>query len=396
MRRVVIVGGGLGGLRAAESLRSAGYSDAITIVGDEVYLPYNRPPLSKEALAGGIDFEGLKFRRKASVDDVEWLLGTPVAVCDLSLRTVTLCDGATLEFDGLVVASGIRPRRLPIPGPTGGRYALRTATDALAVREHLKPGAAVIIMGAGFIGCEVAATAIKLGCTVHVVALDEEPMVRPLGLELGAAMRRRHEAQGVRFHLGHTIAAFSGDADVSSATLSDGTELKADLVIEAVGSVANTEWLRGNDLDLSDGLLTDSTMQVPTTLAPVVAVGDLARHPNGLFGHVPRRIEHWNMPTETARRAGPTLAALLRGEEPDRSPFLGLPAFWSDQYETKLQSFGMPGIADNAEVTSGSVDEACIIEYFDASGLVGVVGVDRTAELAPYRKALLARHEQGR
>jgi NADPH-dependent 2,4-dienoyl-CoA reductase/sulfur reductase-like enzyme len=226
-----------------------------------------------------------------------------------------------------------------------------------------------------------------------VVALDEEPMVRPLGLELGAAMRRRHEAQGVRFHLGHTIVAFSGDDDVRSATLSDGTELKADLVIEAVGSVANTEWLRGNDLDLSDGLLTDSSMHVSTPLASVVAVGDLARHPNALFGHVPRRIEHWNMPTETARRAGPTLAALLRGEEPDRAPFLGLPAFWSDQYETKLQSFGMPGIADHAEVTSGSVDESCVVEYFDESGLVGVVGVDRTAELAPYRKALLSRNE---
>ena len=300
MRSVVIVGAGLGGLRAAESLRSAGYTDSIVIVGDEVYLPYNRPPLSKEALAGGIDVEGLEFRRKASVDDVEWLLGTPVAGCDLSLRTVTLSDGATLEFDGLVVATGIRPRRLPIPGPTGGRYALRTATDALAVREHLKPGAAVIIMGAGFIGCEVAATAIKLGCTVHVVALDEEPMVRPLGLELGAAMRRRHEAQGVRFHLGRTIVAFSGDDDVRSATLSDGTELKADLVIEAVGSVANTEWLAGNDLDLSDGLLTDSAMQVPTSLAPVVAVGDLARHPNGLFGHVPRSQRSYAARSRTA------------------------------------------------------------------------------------------------
>jgi hypothetical protein len=132
-------------------------------------------------------------------------------------------------------------------------------------------------------------------------------------------------------------------------------------------------------------------MQVDTSLAPMVAVGDLARHPNALFGNVPRRIEHWNIPTETARRAGPTLASLLAGEEPDRSPFIAMPAFWSDQYETKLQSFGMPGIADRTEVASGSVDGACIIEYFDATGLVGVIGVDRTAELAPYRKALLAR-----
>ena len=391
MSGVVIVGAGLGGLRAAETLRAAGYAGAITVVGDEEYLPYNRPPLSKEALAGGIDVASLEFRRKPIVDDVRWLLGTPVVGSDLAARTVTLSDGTTLAFDGLVAASGIRPRRLPIPGPADGRFALRTAADALAVREYLTPGAVVIIMGAGFIGCEAAATAIKLGCTVHVVALDEEPMIRPLGAELGAAMRRRHEARGVHFHLGQTIDSFAGADRVRSVSLSDGTELPADIVIEAVGSVANTEWLRGNDLDLSDGLLTDSSMQVHTALAPLVAVGDLARHPNGHFGGVPRRIEHWNIPTETAKRAGPTLAAILRGEEPDRSPFLAMPAFWSDQYEFTLQSFGMPGIADRVEVVSGTVDEPCIVEYSDASGLVGVVGVDRTAEVAPYRKALLAR-----
>ena len=391
MSGVVIVGAGLGGLRAAETLRAAGYAGAITVVGDEEYLPYNRPPLSKEALAGGIDVASLEFRRKPIVDDVRWLLGTTVVGSDLAARTVTLSDGTALAFDGLVAASGIRPRRLPIPGPADGRFALRTAADALAVREYLTPGAVVIIMGAGFIGCEAAATAIKLGCTVHVVALDEEPMIRPLGAELGAAMRRRHEARGVHFHLGQTIDSFAGADRVRSVSLSDGTELPADIVIEAVGSVSNTEWLRGNDLDLSDGLLTDSSMQVHTALAPLVAVGDLARHPNGHFGGVPRRIEHWNIPTETAKRAGPTLAAILRGEEPDRSPFLAMPAFWSDQYEFTLQSFGMPGIADRVEVVSGTVDEPCIVEYSDASGLVGVVGIDRTAEVAPYRKALLAR-----
>ncbi len=391
MSGVVIVGAGLGGLRAAETLRAAGYAGAITVVGDEAYLPYNRPPLSKEALAGGIDVASLEFRRKPIVDDVRWLLGTTVVGSDLAARTVTLSDGTALAFDGLVAASGIRPRRLPIPGPADGRFALRTAADALAVREYLTPGAVVIIMGAGFIGCEAAATAIKLGCTVHVVALDEEPMIRPLGAELGAAMRRRHEARGVHFHLGQTIDSFAGADRVRSVSLSDGTELPADIVIEAVGSVSNTEWLRGNDLDLSDGLLTDSSMQVHTALAPLVAVGDLARHPNGHFGGVPRRIEHWNIPTETAKRAGPTLAAILRGEEPDRSPFLAMPAFWSDQYEFTLQSFGMPGIADRVEVVSGTVDEPCIVEYSDASGLVGVVGIDRTAEVAPYRKALLAR-----
>ncbi len=391
MSGVVIVGAGLGGLRSAEALRGAGYEGEITVVGDEPHLPYNRPPLSKEALLSGVDVEGLQFRRKATVEDVIWRLGAPAASSDLSARTVTLEDGSVLEFDGLVIASGIRPRRLPIPGPTTGRSVLRTATDAEHVRALLGPGVHVIIMGAGFIGCETAATARKLGAEVAVVAIDEQPMVRPLGAELGAGMRRRHERHGVHFHLGHTIDAFVGDDRVRSAALSDGSELPADIVIEAVGSVTNTEWLQGNGLDLSDGLLVDSAMQVDTEVAPVVAVGDIARHPNALFGDIPRRIEHWNMPTETGRRAGATLAALLAGAEPDRGPFTAMPSFWSDQYDHKLQSFGMPGIADRIELVEGEPDGPCIVEYHDASGLVGVVGVDRTQELAPYRKQLMTR-----
>ncbi|MBK9738406.1 MAG: FAD-dependent oxidoreductase [Actinobacteria bacterium] len=392
MGGVVVVGGGLGGLRAAESLRASGYAGAITVVGDEPHLPYNRPPLSKEALSGGVEIDRLLFRRKAGVDDVAWLLGRAAVASDLAAHTVTLADGASLEFDGLVIASGIRPRRLPIPGPSGGRHVLRTADDAGYLRSRMAPGTHVIIMGAGFIGCETAATARKLGCEVAIVAIDPEPMVRPLGTELGAGLRRRHEAHGVHFHLGHTIDAFHGTSyDVESVSLSDGTELPASIVIEAVGSVTNVEWLDGNGLDLSDGLLVDSAMQVDTPLAPVVAVGDIARHPNALFDGIPRRIEHWNMPTETGRRAGATLAALLGGSEPDRSPFTAMPSFWSDQYSYRLQSFGMPGIADRIVVVDGDPDGPCIVEYHDATGLIGVVGVDRTQDLVPYRKQLMSR-----
>ena len=388
---VVIVGAGLGGLRSAESLRAAGYTGPITVVGDEPYLPYNRPPLSKDALAGGIDLAGLEFRRKATVDDVEWRLGSHAASASFADHTVTLADGTVLPFDGLVIASGIRPRRLPIQGPDQGRHVLRTADDAMGLRSLLTPGSHVVIMGAGFIGCETAATARQLGAEVAVVAIDAEPMIRPLGTELGAGMRRRHEAHGVHFHLGHSIDAFAGGDRIRSVSLSNGTELPADVVIEAVGSVANTEWLAGNGLDLTDGVLVDGSMRVATDLAPVVAVGDIARHPNALFGGIARRIEHWNMPTETGRRAGATLAALLAGGEPDGAPFTAMPSFWSDQYDYALQSFGMPGIADRIEVVDGDPDGPCIVEYHDSSGLVGVVGVDRTPDLIPYRKQLAAR-----
>jgi NADPH-dependent 2,4-dienoyl-CoA reductase/sulfur reductase-like enzyme len=391
MSSVIIVGAGLGGLRAAEALRTSGYEGPITVIGDEPYLPYNRPPLSKEALAGGVDIAGLEFRRKANIDDVTWHLGSAAVACDLVKRMVTCSDGTTWQFDGLVIASGIRPRRLPIPGPEHGRYVLRTAADADHLREVITRGARVVIMGAGFIGCETAATARTLGAEVSIVAIDQEPMIRPLGPELGAAMRRRHEEHGVRFHLGHTITSFHGEDRVRTASLSDGTELPADVVIEAVGSVANTEWLDGNGLDLSDGVLVDSAMQVATDVATAVAVGDVARHPNALFGGIPRRIEHWNMPTETGRRAGQTLAAMLAGHQPDRGPFTAMPSFWSDQFQTKVQSFGMPGLATRSEVVDGDVDGPCIVEYSDESGLVGVIGLDRTAELARYRKQLMSR-----
>lgn len=391
MTGALIVGAGLGGLRCAESLRSAGYCGPLTFVGDEPHPPYNRPPLSKEALAGGVDMAALAFRQKESVHDADWRLGSAAASSDLVARTVTLQDGTVLHFDGLVVATGIRPRALPISGPGPGRVMLRTAADADALRPHLKPGAHVLIMGAGFIGCEVAATAATAGATVHVVALDPEPMFRPLGTDLGAAMRRRHQDRGVQFHLGRTITQFLGEDAVTGAELDDGTSLAADVVLEAVGSVPNTEWLDRNGLDLSDGLLVDSAMVVARAPAPVVAVGDLARHPNALFPGAPRRIEHWNMPTETGRRAGQSLASLLRGEAPGGEPFTAMPAFWSDQYSYKLQSFGMPALATSINVASGNLDDDCIVEYHDERGLVGVIGINRTSDLAPYRRALLER-----
>lgn len=390
MAGVVIIGAGLGGLRVAETLRASGYSGEVTIVGDEIHLPYNRPPLSKEALAGGVEVADLEFRRKAHVDDVTWKLGSPAVTSSIKEGTVTLADGTVLQFDALAVAAGIRPRRLPIPGPQAGRVVLRTAEDARELRAALVPGAKVLIMGAGFIGCEVAATARKVGCEVNVVAVDAEPMIRPLGAELGAGMRRRHEAHGVNFHLGRTITAFNGTDHVESATLDDGTVLEADIVVEAVGSVANVEWLDGNGLDLGDGLSVDDAMIVEGT-TNVVAVGDIARHHNSLFSGPKRRIEHWNMPTETGKRAGQTLAALLAGEEISQAPFSAMPSFWSDQYSHKIQSFGMPGNATRIKIVAGTPDEACIAEYFDDSGLVGVVGIDKTSELAPYRKLLMER-----
>jgi NADPH-dependent 2,4-dienoyl-CoA reductase/sulfur reductase-like enzyme len=373
MSHVVVVGAGLGGLRAAESLRGQGHD--VMVIGDEAHLPYNRPPLSKESLKGGVEVEGLHFRRKH--DDIDWRLGAAATGCSLTSRVV-MVDDAAYPFDGLVIASGIRPRHLPVPGPQPA--VLRTAEDALALRHRLTPGASLLVVGAGFIGCEVAATARQLGCEVTVTAYDAEPMMRPLGGQLGAAMKAHHEAHGVTFHLGQGVAEFHDEG----VTLADGTRLTANVVIEAVGSVPNVEWLHGNDLNLEDGVLTDNLMRVVGTDVPVVAVGDIARFPNPRFDDVPRRIEHWNLPTETGKRAGQTLGALLNGEEPT-GDFRPMPSFWSDQYDISLQSYGQPGLGEPTLV-DGEWSGDCIVEYLRGDEVIGVVGVNRTKDLMHYRK----------
>ena len=389
-KAVLIVGGGLGGLRTAEALRGKGFTGKITLVGDEEHQPYNRPPLSKEALSSGLSHEELKFRQRDSVADINWVLGSAAQQLNTAKREVTLANGNTLKFDALVIATGIRPRLLPIPGPTQGLFTLRTLNDAHSLKAAITPGSNVVILGSGFIGCELAATATKLGATVHVISLDAEPMIMPMGSELGAAMRTRHEAKGIKFHLGHTVTQFNGDTNIESVTLDSGEVIKADAVIEAIGSVPNTEWLQDNELNLDNGVLVDSNMRAVGANIPIYAVGDIANHPNTFYGDQTRRIEHWNMPTETGKRAGAALAAELAGEQPPTDNFFALPAFWSDQYEYQLQSYGLPGAATSNKVVSGELDGPCIVEYFnDENTLCGVIGIDTVKELMPYRKQFM-------
>ncbi|MFF9405373.1 NAD(P)/FAD-dependent oxidoreductase [Streptomyces anandii] len=386
---VVVAGASMAGLRAAEQLRAAGHTGPITLVGDEPHMPYNRPPLSKEVLAGEASFESLAFRPRAAVADVEWRLGTKVVSADLDRRRVRLDDGGTLSYAALVVATGMRPRRLPCPGPLAGRHTVRTLADARGLRAALtRPGVRVVVVGAGFIGCEVAATAVALGAAeVTVVDPLPLPMAGPLGELLGRALLRRHEARGVRFALGAGVTGFDGDGHVTAVVLDDGTVLPADVVVESVGSVANTEWLDGNGLDLTDGVLTDEHLRAGGR-PDVVAVGDVARFPNARYDGVPRRVEHWSIPTDTAKHAARVLAAHLGGAEPDPAPFAPLPTFWSDQHDFRLQSFGAPALGlDDVRVLEGGPDGDLLAGYHRGGRLVGVVALG-----GPAAAAAAARH----
>lgn len=396
MTRIVVVGAGVGGLRAAEALRAAGHDGELVVVGDEPGHPYQRPPLSKTLLTGGVEPDGLTIRRRKSVADVEWRLGVAVRRADLDARVLALADGEELAWDGLVIATGLRSRRLDLPGSTAHRHAVRSLHDALELRAELLPGARVVVVGAGFLGCEIAASAVGLGCDVAVVAPEAEPMERHLGTLVGAAMRRRHQDAGVRFHLGRL--PLSLDPGGAGVALDDGTTLPADVVVEAVGSVPATGWLAGTDLDLTDGVLCDSWLRAVGSTGPradVVAVGDVARFPHPLAGPPARRIEHWDMPPLTAKRAAPALVAGLAGVALDPEPFAPVPSFWSDQYDVTIQSFGAPELADEVEVVEGNLRGPFLAAYRQAvpggsggSRLVAAVGVGTMTGLLDLRAAL--------
>lgn len=385
MARVLIVGASLGGLRAAEALRALGFDGTITVIGAEAHPPYNRPPLSKEILLGNAAIDGvlaeLAFPRKANLGEIDWRLGTSVGSVELGLGEARLADGSHVPFDALIAATGLRPRRLQLAGATPDRFVLRTLADALALRARLVPGARVAVIGGGFIGCELAASARQRGCTVAVIESLAVPMQRALGPEFGAAMLALHEAEGIRFLTGRQVTGFEVDAcdRLCAVRLDDGSRVEADLAVEAVGSQPNTEWLAGNGLDLDDGVLCDHRMAA-TGHDRVAAVGDVARFPNQLFDDVPRRVEHWSIPRSTARRAAGHVARQLGVAVPD-TPFAPLPTFWSDQFGLRVQCAGMPGLADRRGLLAGSLEPGAmrrggaVMGYWRKERQVGVAAI---------------------
>lgn len=384
LNRVVVVGASLAGLRAAETLRRDGYEGALVLVGAEPHLPYDRPPLSKQVLTGEWDADRAFLRDPAVYDDLglELVLGRRATALDTTARTVVLDDGARLDFDGLVIATGARPRRLPGTEQLEGVHTLRTLDDAVAIRASLASSPRVVVVGAGFIGSEVAAGCRHHGMEVTVLEALPVPLTPVLGAEMGAACARLHADHGVEVRGGVTVDGFVGSGRVEGVRLADGTVVPADLVVVGIGVSPDTGWLESSGIELADGVVVDSTCA--TAVEGVVAAGDVARWPSRRYG-TDLRVEHWTNAAEQGRAAA---KRLLHGEA-GVEPYDPVPFFWSDQYDTTVQFAGHTRPGDRVEVVDGRVDDLAFVAlYGGETGVTGVLGFARPRLVNRYRRLL--------
>ncbi len=386
-RSITIVGASLAGLRAAESLRRHDFDGVITLIGDEPHAPYDRPPLSKQYLAGewGEDRLALTGPEKLAEYGLELRLGTRATGFDLSRRRLTLDDGEDVDVDGLLIATGARCRRLPGTEDMDGVFVLRGLDDSSALRSALDAGPGrVVVVGGGFIGAEVASTARERGLEVSVIEALPQPLARVLGEEIGAVCAEVHRAHGVDVHTGVGVEAVDGDGRVERVRLRDGRVIEADVVVVGIGVVPNTEWLEGSGLEIDDGVVCDATCLAGPG---VTAAGDVARWPNRRFDEV-MRVEHWDNAVEQGAHA----AHRLLVDDADAEPFTPVPWFWSDQYDRKIQLAGRIRPDDEMRIVTGSLDERRFAALYGRAGrLVGVLGFNRPRHVMRY-KALI---EQG-
>jgi phthalate 3,4-dioxygenase ferredoxin reductase component len=332
--RVVIVGSSVAGVRAARALRAEGYPGGITVVGEETELPYDRPPLSKQVLTGAWPAEraSLLTAQDAAAAGIELRLGAAAAALDLAARRVRLADGGSLSYDDLVIATGASPRPSPWQ-PESGLYLLRTLADCLALRKRFAGGAAVVMIGGGFIGAEAAAAARSAGCEVTLVDPVPVPMERAAGPVVGALLADVHRRNGVRTRFGAGVQAVSGRAGDLAVALSDGSVIRAETVVVGIGAIPNDQWLQGSGLAVEDGVACDAHLAAAGA-THVFAVGDVARWPHPELDALVRS-EHWTNAADQARCVARNIARPGPRETYQPSDYV-----WSDQYDWKLQLAG--------------------------------------------------------
>ncbi|MEV0012504.1 FAD-dependent oxidoreductase [Streptomyces sp. NPDC047973] len=380
MNRIAVVGASAAGLAAVETLRREGYAGTLTLIGEEPAAPYDRPPLSKQILAGHWEPERLSLRTEEEIDGLklDLRLGAAATGLDTAAGVVRLADGEQVGYDGLIVATGVRPRRLP----GQGGHMLRTLRDALDLRERLRPGTRLVVVGAGFLGAEAAAVARGLGCEVVLLEPAPVPLAHAVGAQVGEVLSQAHREHGVDLRTGVTVTQVTHDG----VQLADGTGLEADEVLTAIGSVPNTEWLDGSGLDIADGLVCDRYSEA----APgVYGAGDVARWHNPLFGES-MRIEHR---TNAAEQGMAAARNLLRPRT--RRPFAPVPYFWSDQYDMKVHAYGYLRGHETVEIVEGDLRRRRFLATYRKHGrLVGALAVGMPPKaVRPWRQALLKTEE---
>jgi 3-phenylpropionate/trans-cinnamate dioxygenase ferredoxin reductase component len=376
---IVIVGGGLAAARTAEQLRRSEYAGPITIVSDEDHLPYDRPPLSKEVLRAETDDVTLKPAEFYDENDITVLLGKGAHSVNTDAKAVTLADGSELGYDELIIATGLVPKRISSFPDLEGIHVLRSFDESIALRKEAGSARRAVVVGAGFIGCEVAASMRGMGVDVVLVEPQPSPLASVLGEQIGELVARLHRAEGVDVRCGVGVSEVRGTDRVEKVVLGDGTELDADLVVVGIGSHPATAWLEGSGIAVDNGVVCDAVGRASTP--HVWAIGDVASWRNTVGHQV--RVEHWSNVADQARGM---VAAIL---DKDLPATVTVPYFWSDQYDVKIQCLGEPEATDVVHIVED--DGRKFLAFYERDGVVaGVVGGGMPGKVMKVRAKIAA------
>lgn len=371
-RTIVVVGAGLAGGTAALTLRSKGFDGRVVVIGDENHPPYSRPPLSKQLIRGEFDIPRTHLRPSTlwAKRDVEFILGRAVTELDVAAHRVVLSDAEPIGYDALLLATGGRARVLPEQKPVNGVYVLRTIDDALAIREHLGPGKRLLIVGAGFVGAELAASAATLGTQVTALETTGVPLGRGLPAALGEIYGRMHAAHGVDIRVNSTVSEVVAGTCGVVTRLTDGAVFESDAVVVAIGLVPDLTLATAAGLAVDNGVVVDEYCR--TSAPDVFAAGDIANHPNPILGQR-IRVEHWQNAQHQSAIAAHNMAV---ADPADGEVYAEVPWVWSDQYDINLQVTGRPLPTDEVVFRGDPYSNEFSAMLLRDDVLVGAIGVN--------------------